>query len=108
MINAVFTEKDGRLTGFTLTGHSSLAEHGQDIVCAGVSSALMLTINTITDFIKADAEVDADPDKEGYASLRLCEPYNERAQDMISSFYAHLGVIKEEYGQIKLSITKSS
>ncbi len=108
MIKAVFTEADGKLIGFSLSGHSDQSRSGQDIVCAGVSSALMLTVNTITDFIKAKAEVDVDPENEGYASLLLAEPYDEHAADMIASFYTHLSAINEDYGQIKLSIKKKS
>ncbi|MCH5324965.1 MAG: ribosomal-processing cysteine protease Prp [Eubacterium sp.] len=106
MITAVFTECNGKLIGFSLSGHSDYDESRQDIVCAGISSALMLTVNTITDFIKADAKIDVDPENEGYASLLLTAPYNENAVNMIESFYAHLCGIEEDYGQIKLRKSK--
>lgn len=50
MIKAVFAVKGEKFIGFTVKGHSGYAESGNDIICAGVSSALMLTVNTITDF----------------------------------------------------------
>ncbi len=34
----IFKESTGRIVGFEVAGHSGTAEHGQDIVCAGVSS----------------------------------------------------------------------
>lgn len=48
MIKAVFAVKGEKFIGFTVKGHSGYAESGNDIICAGVSSALMLTVNTIT------------------------------------------------------------
>ncbi len=107
MIKAVFTAADDnseKLIGFTVAGHSGSAEKGQDIICAGVSSAVMLTINTITDFIGAIAEVDVSPDKEGYASLLLTAPYSEQAVTMIKSFFAHLTILEEEYGHISVRL----
>lgn len=95
------------MIGFSITGHSDHGGKGRDIVCAGVSSALMLTVNTITDFIAADAEVNVDPAKEGQASLTLIPPYNKNAEGMIRSFYAHLDSIREDYGQIRLEINKT-
>ncbi len=105
MIKAVFTiTDDEKFVGFTVTGHAGAADKGQDIICAGVSSAVMLTINTITDFIGADADVDISPDKEGYASLSLSTPYSNEAVTMIKSFYAHLTILEEEYGHIKVRL----
>ena len=41
------TNTDGKITQFTVDGHSGYAESGSDIVCASVSSAVWLTINGI-------------------------------------------------------------
>jgi len=102
MIKAVFTLSGDDFIGFIIEGHAGYAEHGKDIVCSGVSSAIMLTINTITDFFGADAKVDLSPDNEGYAYLMLNKPYNKTASTMIKSFHTHLELIKEDYGHIKV------
>ena len=34
----VFKETDGKISGFSVTGHSGTAARGEDIVCAGVSA----------------------------------------------------------------------
>lgn len=34
----IFSDQEGRIDGFRVTGHSGTAERGRDIVCAGVSS----------------------------------------------------------------------
>ena len=34
----IFSQSDGKISGFSVAGHSGTADRGQDIVCAGVSS----------------------------------------------------------------------
>ena len=41
------TNPEGKITQFTVEGHSGYAESGADIVCASVSSVVWLTINGI-------------------------------------------------------------
>ena len=49
MIQVIFTVKDNDICGFEISGHSDYAEEGSDIVCAAVSSAALMTANTITE-----------------------------------------------------------
>ena len=34
----IFRQSDGKISGFSVTGHAGTAEYGQDIVCAAVSA----------------------------------------------------------------------
>ena len=45
------TLPSGGLLGFSMEGHAGYGEEGEDIVCAAVSSAAYLTVNTITEFL---------------------------------------------------------
>ena len=56
MVTAKFTQKDGKLVAFDVSGHAGFANAGEDIVCAGVSSALQLTANGITEVVRAKSE----------------------------------------------------
>ena len=40
MIRADFYDQEGRITGFSVSGHSGYAEAGADVVCAAVSAAV--------------------------------------------------------------------
>ena len=62
MIRAEFLQSEGRYKGFSVKGHAGYADKGQDIVCASVSSAVMLAANIITDGFMRDADVFADND----------------------------------------------
>ena len=43
----LFTDPQGRLTGFECSGHSGYAESGSDIVCAAVSALSLTCINAM-------------------------------------------------------------
>ena len=52
-----FRAPDDKLKGFSVSGHSMTAPAGEDICCASVSSAVMLTANTLTEAFKIEAKV---------------------------------------------------
>lgn len=61
MIIAEFLKSsDGLTAAFCIKGHSAMSEAGTDIVCAAVSSAAYLTVNTITDVLKLDPYVEVE------------------------------------------------
>ena len=101
MVNANFYRKDGLYQGFIVSGHAG-GVFGQDVVCAGVSSAVMLTLNTITDFLNADAAVRVEDNKVG---LKLTSPENgDNARALIFSLEKHLRLLTEEYGGIRITV----
>lgn len=59
MIIAEFFRKNGEITGFKVSGHAGYDESGKDIVCASVSSAVMMTANLITEIFGFAADVSA-------------------------------------------------
>ncbi len=64
MISAVFYRaSDGSYTGFKISGHAGLADKGFDVACASVSSAVMLTANTITDVYGLEADISVNENK---------------------------------------------
>ena len=46
-----FANADGALLGFSVLGHSGLAQEGEDILCAAVSSAAYMTANTVLEIL---------------------------------------------------------
>ena len=67
MIKINFNKVSEEYTGFECKGHSMSAPHGEDIVCAFVSSACFMTANTVTDVLGLDARAKA---TDGYMRLR--------------------------------------
>ncbi len=93
MVTAKFTQKDGKLAAFDVSGHAGFANAGEDIVCAGVSSALQLTANGITEVVGAKAQVKVE---ENWISLKLMAP-DQRAEDFMRAFLLQLNLLSEAY-----------
>lgn len=95
MIRAVFSISGGDVNGFSVCGHSGYADSGSDIVCAAVSAMTMLTVNTVTEVIKADAEVECD-ESDASVIFRLLDG-NDCARHIIKGFYCELCALSDEY-----------
>ncbi len=93
MINAVFFIKDSLLTGFEVKGHSMSAPKGEDIICSFVSSACLMTANTVTEVIGAKAEAKVD---DGFLSFKT-NSESESVQDIIKGLRLHLEELQKDY-----------
>ena len=54
----IFSQADGKISGFAVTGHSGTAERGQDIVCAGVSSLTQTALLGIMEYLHREVDYD--------------------------------------------------
>ncbi len=91
-----YTNKNGDLLGFHVHGHSGYADEGEDIVCAAVSSAVYLVINTITDVLHIDAEVEVDS---GDAVLRILSKNAAACRDILLGLKLHMLNLEEQYSK---------
>ena len=57
MTRCEFTIENGRIAGFSVSGHSGYAEAGSDIVCAAISAVVTMAEATINDVCGAKAKV---------------------------------------------------
>lgn len=94
MITVTFLSSDGVVNGFEITGHSDYSQQGSDIVCAAVSSAAYMTVNTVTDIQRINADVAAD---DGFMSFSLSPGDAGKAADIINGFRLHLTALEEQY-----------
>ncbi len=97
-----YRSKQNKLLGFHLSGHAEYDEEGLDIVCASVSSAVMLTSNTITDIYKLNAKVEVLEDD---ILLKLRDDPDGDGDKLLLGLLMHLYLIEGEYGQsIKVEV----
>jgi len=96
MISAVFTAKGNTLTGFEISGHSGYAEEGQDIICAAVSSAALMTVNTVTEIQKLSADIAVD---DGFLKLDLSPKDAQTASVALEGLRLHLTALSQEHPQ---------
>lgn len=95
MITAEFFIREDEIIGFKVYGHADYADIGEDVVCAGVSSAVMLTANTITENFSIAADITA---IENEISLTLHDGGKDKnAKLLLEALRTHLGIIAQEY-----------
>lgn len=93
MIKVNFYKAENTIIGFEAKGHSMSAPHGEDLICAFVSSACLMAANTITDVIHLDATAEAD---DGYLKLMIKDSANS-AQDILNGLKLHLSELQKDY-----------
>lgn len=105
MITATFIKSNGEFTGFTVSGHSGYANSGEDIVCAGVSSAVQLTVNAITECFGVAAVVTVEKDRIGLQLPKGCD--NTAVKTLLQALYLHIDLLSADYkGTIKTHISE--
>ena len=92
MIKAVFFIKGKNISGFSITGHADYRE-SNDIVCASVSSAAYMAANTLTDVIKAKADIE---EQDGRMSVRTDSTLPE-VQTVLKGLRLHLEQLADQY-----------
>ena len=87
-----------RITGFSVSGHSGYAEHGEDIVCAAITALVTMAEATINDVCGAKAKVRV---KEEDARITLTLPTScdeeDTVQAVLSGMMLTLISLREEY-----------
>ena len=94
MINIRFINSGKTITGFELSGHSGYAEQGSDIVCAAVSSAAYMAVNTVTDILNLNADISVD---DGFLRMKLTSQDALKAQDVLRGFELHITELLKQY-----------
>ena len=90
--------EDGRISGFSVSGHSGYAEAGQDIVCAAISAVVGMAEATINDVCGAKAKVRV---KEQDARVTLMLPTScdeeESVQAVLAGMLLYLCSLRDDY-----------
>ena len=94
MITVKFFTESYVIKGFTVKGHSGLAERGADILCSAVSSACYMTVNTLTEVLKVN--VKAEVNEDGYMKAVIQEA-NSEAENLLRGFQIHISALAKDY-----------
>lgn len=90
-----FITEEGLILGYNVCGHADYDDYGRDIVCAAVSSAALLTANTISEIIKVPA--DASIDNDGGMKFKINENNANLCRDVLLGFKLHMLNLEEQY-----------
>ena len=100
MTTASFVTEGSRLLAFTVAGHSGLAQAGEDILCAAITSAVRLTECAINDVLGLEAGVKVS-EKDASITLKLPRNLTGEADEVCQTLLAALMVsfvqLQEEY-----------
>ena len=90
--------QNGRINGFSVSGHSGYAEAGSDIVCAAVTTAVKFAECTINEVLGNHAHTKVN-EEEPRITLTLpaaCDDENT-VQDILDGFILTMMSLREEY-----------
>ena len=88
--------------GFSVKGHCSANANDEagKLVCAAVSSAVYMTVNTITDVIGDKADI---TERDGEMTVKL-NFVSDKSKTLLSGFKIHILQLEEQYpGCIKVN-----
>lgn len=99
MTKVTFSSRGGQLLSVDILGHAGYAEEGEDIVCAAISSAVMLTHALLLDVqnIPVDTLIEDDG-----AHIRITLPQGrgmERGQDALRALKLHFNELEQNYSE---------
>ena len=100
MTRTAFHLAGGRIESVEVSGHSGYAPAGEDIVCAGVSSAVMLLHALLSDVMGLEFTTRVQPDNALiFIQLpgKLDERQERQAQDAMTALMVHLTALQEQY-----------
>ena len=95
MTSIKFLEKQNRLCGFEISGHSTMDcgdEQGK-IVCSAVSSAAYMAANTVIEIIGEECETQVN---DGFMKI-FCENPSDKTVAVLEGLRLHLTELSKEY-----------
>ena len=95
MITITVYKNEIGFTGFTSQGHAGYADHGYDIICAGVSVLTVNTLNSIETYTNDKFKV---KQKDGFIQCKFNGVLSEQSNLLMNSMILGLKSIQQDYG----------
>lgn len=92
----IYKNSNNEYVGFKSMGHAGYAEHGQDIVCAGVSALTINFVNSIEKFTEDKFELKTD-EKKGLIKFSFKEKISPEAKLLMNSMILGIQGILKDY-----------
>ena len=77
-----------------ISGHADFAEHGQDLVCAGVSSISVGILNALEELAEGECSLQMDS---GFISIHVLNRHNETIQLILKVMLIQFQTMAETY-----------
>ena len=98
MTRVEFFNQNGRINGFSVSGHSGYAEEESDIVCASVTSAVTLVECIINDVLgnHANTKVNEDEPRITLTLPAACDD-EDAVQAVLTGFMLTMCALRDDY-----------
>ena len=108
MIEAeIYEERDGRISAFSVHGHSGTAPKGRDIVCAGVSALAQTALLGLGRHLHRGVDYHIEPS--GDLHMKLREAPDDLSEAILRTMRLGLAEIARAYPDaVQVRITKES
>lgn len=93
MISVKIGNTEGRISSFTVSGHSGYAESGADIVCAGVSALTLAAALGLRDVLHKKGSYES---KDGFLAVEITET-DDRTEAVLRSMLCGLYEMQKQY-----------
>jgi len=103
----IYEERDGRISAFSVQGHSGTAPKGRDIVCAGVSALSQTALLGLGRHLHREIDYHIDPS--GDLHMKLREAPDDLSEAILRTMRLGIAEIEKAYPDaVRLRITKES
>ena len=103
----IYEERDGRISAFSVQGHSGTAPKGRDIVCAGVSALSQTALLGLGRHLHREIDYHIDPS--GDLRMKLREAPDDLSEAILRAMRLGLAEIARAYPDaVQVRITKES
>ncbi len=99
----IYTKPDHTYSGFVSMDHAEYADAGEDIVCAGISTLVLNTVNSIENFTEDKFNLVAN-EEDGLISLTFKDTPSHDAELLMKSLVLGLQGIQNFYGNEYISL----
>ncbi|GFH42754.1 hypothetical protein Hs30E_13050 [Lactococcus hodotermopsidis] len=82
MINIKFTRRADQITRFVITGHAFNGEVAHDVVCAGVSSLAITTVNSLETIAHFQPLVEVDEVEGGFLDCEILSDLTDKQKEI--------------------------
>ncbi len=99
MTKVTFSSREDKLLSVDILGHAGYADEGEDIVCAAISSAVMLTHALLFDVQRIPVDTLIEDDG---AHIRITLPEGvgmDRGQDALQALRLHFTELEQNYSE---------
>lgn len=99
----IYRNQENAFTGFLCEGHAGYADAGEDIVCAGISTLVINTVNSIEALTATQILADAE-EESGTVHVKLLSDCDDQAELLINAMILGLQGIQTNYGKRFLAL----